>query len=100
VIRSAVGYRASEWHNSITKSQAKSLSKIQTECLRKVTGAYKATAAATLETEAYVSPLEVWLNSKVAASQERLQQENIASVIQKICDEVANWIKTRPTLRC
>ena len=72
VVRSAIGYGASEWHHHIPKSRAKTLGDIQTECLRKVTGAFKATAATTLEIEAYVSPLNVWLNKRVAASEERL----------------------------
>ena len=40
VIRSAIGYGASEWHGRITKTQAKTLDDVQTQCLRKVTGAY------------------------------------------------------------
>ena len=82
VVRSAIGYGASEWHRQISKNRAKALDDIQTECLHTVTGAFKATAAAVVETEAYVSPLDTWLNRRVAASEERLQQPRIASLIQ------------------
>ena len=98
-MRSAIGYGASEWHHHISKSRAKTLGDIQTECLRKVIGAFKATAATTLETEAYVSPLDAWLNKRVAASEERLQQPRIASLIQARCENAARWILTRPTRR-
>ena len=67
-----LGYGASEWHRQISKNRAKALNDVQTECLRKVTGAFKATAAAVVETEAYVSPLDTWLNRRVAASEARL----------------------------
>ena len=73
VVRSAIGYGASEWHRQISKNRAKALNDVQTECLRKFTGAFKATAAAVLETEAYVPPLDTWLNRRVVASEERLQ---------------------------
>ena len=52
-----------------------------------------------VETEAYVPPLETWLNRRVAASEERLQQPRIASLIQARCDKAASWILTRPTRR-
>ena len=99
VVWSAIGYRASEWHRQISKNRAKALNDVQTECLRKVTGAFKATATTVLETEAYVSPLDTWLNRRVAASEERLQQPRIASLIQARYENAARWILTRPTRR-
>ena len=70
-----------QWHGRITKTQAKKLDDVQTQCLRKVTGAYRATAKAVVETEAYVPPLETWLNRRVAAAEGRLQQDKIASLL-------------------
>ena len=48
------------------------LDAIQNKCLRTVTGAYKATPKSTPKVEAYVPPINLFLESQLAAFQARL----------------------------
>ena len=71
-IRSVLAHGASAWHRTEktcsgkASGLAKELSKTQNQCLRVVTGAFRAVATRRLETEAYVPPLDLWLDSIVA----------------------------------
>ena len=71
-IRSALAHGAPAWHIA-TKTKkgnprglAIGLIKTQNQCLRVVTGAFKAVATRRLETEAFIPPLDLWLDSRVA----------------------------------
>ena len=48
-------------------------------------GAFKATLVRQLETEAYVPPLDLWLNGRIACFQVRLERTGIARQIQDAC---------------
>ena len=74
VIRTALDYEAPAFHTPTEprgnpKGVARILAKQQSQCLRTVLGAYRATPTAQLETEAAVLPLDIYLNSRVAVSQ-------------------------------
>jgi len=69
VVRPALLYRAALWHNPKQKALsglARKLAKYQNQGLRQVLGAFKATPTRQLETEAYVLPLDLWLNGRIA----------------------------------
>jgi hypothetical protein len=72
VIRSAISYGAAPWHRPVEKPQKKQrgpaakLQKHQNNGLWQVLGAFKATPIRQLETEAYVPPLDLWLNGRIA----------------------------------
>ena len=48
-------------------------------------GAFKATPIKQLETEAYVPPLDLWLNGRIAHFQAQLEQTGIARQIKDAC---------------
>ena len=80
-IRSAIAYGASSFHTptgvggaSSPKGPVKSLAKAQNRSLRIVVGAYKRTPTRCLETEAWVPPLDLYLNKRLADFENRLQQ--------------------------
>ena len=69
VIRPAISYRAALWHNPKEKplrGPAGKLAKHQNQGLQQVLGAFRATLIQQLETEAYVPPIDLWLNSRTA----------------------------------
>ena len=45
------------------KSRIKPLEKIQNQCLRRITGAYKRTPRAALEREAAIPPLDLYIDT-------------------------------------
>jgi hypothetical protein len=102
VVRPALVYRAAIWHTSAkdprkakTKGLAAKLQPIQNKCLQIVTEAYQATLTQTLETEAYVSPIDLYLDSRLAAFQNRFTNSGISQTIEKACQTIQNRIKNR-----
>jgi hypothetical protein len=78
-IRSALAYGASSFHTPTPpggkpQGVAQGLGKAQNRGLRVVTGAYRATPTHTLETEAWVPPLDLYLNKRLADFERRIQQ--------------------------
>ena len=80
-IRSAIAYGASSYHQptapggtSKPTGPVKTLSKAQNRSLRIVVGAYKTAPTRCLETEAWVPPLDLYLNKRLADFEGRLQE--------------------------
>jgi hypothetical protein len=100
VIRSSIAYAAPIWHKPpkhITKARGP-VSKLQTyqnQCLRIVTGAYKATPVRQLETEAFIPPLDLWLNGRLALFQARLERTGMAQLIHNACETIRTRIRNR-----
>src|SRR5277367_3681775 len=87
VVRPALTYGAAIWHTP-TKNQsstaqgiAAKLGKFQNKCLRTATGAFKATPTSTLEVEAFVPPIDLYLDSRLAAFQARLASSKVEQFI-------------------
>ncbi len=102
VIRSALLYRASIWHQPSVgkpKGPAARLQKQQNQGLRTVLGAYRATPARMLETELYVPPLDLWLNGQIARFQARLERSGIAQEIRNACSTIRTRILRRTNRR-
>ena len=84
-IRSAIAYGASSFHQPTTpgatgpRGPAKALSKAQNRSLRIVVGAYKSAPIRCLETEAWVPPLDLYLNKRLANFENRLQKQALQS---------------------
>jgi hypothetical protein len=83
-IRSAIAYGASSYHQPTApgstykpKGPAKALSKAQNRSLRIVVGAYKTAPTRCLETEAWVPPLDLYLNKRLADFEERLRKKTL-----------------------
>ena len=78
IVRPMLTYGASSWHtptrgtNKAPKGIAGKLSNIQNKCLRTVAGAFRATPTYSLEVETFVPPIDLYLNSRIAAFQARL----------------------------
>jgi hypothetical protein len=101
VVRPALVYRAAIWHtptkdsNRKAKGLAAKLQPIQNKCLQIVTGAYQATLTQALETEAYVPPIDLYLDSWLAVFQNRLTNSEVGQLIEKVCQTIQNRIKNR-----
>jgi hypothetical protein len=103
VVRPALAYGAAIWHTSIkdpnkkakAKGLAAKLQPIQNKCLQIVTGAYRATPTQTLETEAYVPPIDLYLDSWLTAFQNRLTNSGVGQLIEKACRTIQNRIRNR-----
>jgi len=79
VIRSAVAYGAGAAFHTPTerdgkpRGATKEFNRIQNTCLRLVLGAYRATPARSLETEAACPPIDLYLNKRLADFEARLE---------------------------
>ena len=67
----------------------------QNSGLRKVLGAFHATPIRQLETEAFTTPLDLWLNGRVARFQARLERTGIAKQIQDACAAIRTRLRAR-----
>jgi hypothetical protein len=104
VIRSVLSYRATAWHTptplgGTPRGLARSLQATQTRCLRVVTEAYKATPTRNLESEAWVPPIDLYLNRWVARTEQRLQKTGMAELLRTTCAGVASQLRRRRTRR-
>jgi hypothetical protein len=91
-------YRAALWHSPKEKALsglAGKLAKYQNQGLRQVLGAFKATPIKQLETEAYVPPLDLWLNGRIACFQAQLERTGIARQIKDACAAIRIQLRTR-----
>ena len=63
--------------------------------LRTVTGAYRATPVAVLETEVYTPPLKIYLDSKVADFRRRHRDSGMEEVVTKACRKIRRQLNIR-----
>lgn len=73
--------------------RAAKLAPIQNECLRIVAGAYKATPIASLESETFVCPIDLHLDSLVSRAIHRLKQSPIVTQIESACTAVRRGLR-------
>lgn len=104
VVRPAMAYGAPAWHQPTKvgrkpKGLAAKLQVEQNKGLRVVLGAFKATSTRRLETEAYVPPIDLWLNGRIARYQARIDSSGIGKVIQNACIAVRNKLRSRLRVR-
>ncbi|EAQ90184.1 hypothetical protein CHGG_06803 [Chaetomium globosum CBS 148.51] len=100
VIRSAIAYGASAFHTPTEvggppRGAAKELAKIQSECLRVVAGAYKATPIRSLETETYCPPIDLYLNRRLLAFEDRVRISEEARLIRQTPATIAAILRRR-----
>ena len=74
---------------------AGSLRKEQSQCLRAVAGAYRATPVRSLETETFVPPLDLYLNGRVALFEGRIEESGMAQLIRDSCTTIARKLRNR-----
>jgi hypothetical protein len=74
---------------------AAKLAHIQNKCLRVVAGAYCATVTHTLEVETHVPPMDLYLDSRLAAFQNMLANLEAGQLIEKACSTIQARIRNR-----
>jgi hypothetical protein len=104
VIRSVLSYGATAWHTptqlgGTPRGIARGFQATQARCLRVVTGAYKATPKRNLESEAWVPPIDLYLNRWVAKAEQRLQRTGMAALLRNVCAAIASQLRRRRTGR-
>jgi hypothetical protein len=102
VVRPAVSYGVSVWRNPLETRAGKLmpiLRSIQNSCLRTVAGAYRATPIRSLEVETYIPPVDIYLDSRVAAFQRRLENSRSYDIIQRACSNIRARLKSRVARR-
>ena len=102
VVRSAIAYGASVWRNPLGAKAGKLmplLRSVQNSCLRTVAGAFRATPIRSLEVETYIPPIDIYLNSRVAAFQRRVEDSSSYDVIKKACSAIRARLKSRAAKR-
>jgi hypothetical protein len=100
VIRSAIAYGATAFHK-VTEPGGKAvgitgnLRTEQSQCLRTVAGAYRATPVRALETETFVPPLDLYLNGRVAQFERRIEESGMGQLIRDSCASIARKLRNR-----
>ena len=87
MIRSTLSYGAGVWHHPTEqkpKGVAKQLATNQAQCLRTVSGAYRATPVRFLEAETATPPLDLYLNRRVADLEGRLEHSGKGDLIRSV----------------
>jgi hypothetical protein len=100
VIRSAIAYGASAYHTpgppeSGPRGIARRLAGEQSECLRVVAGAYRATPIRSLETETQTPPLDIYLSKRLADFEARLDRTGKRDLIRRACAAIATRLRRR-----
>ena len=105
VIRSVLIYRSAVWHLSsfskqevtnashAVKSIAIRLTEIQNRCLWVVSEVYKITFIAVLETETYISSLDLHLNVKLMKFWQHHKQSEMKELVIKSCMWIQNKLQ-------
>ena len=101
MVQSTIAYGASAYHTlaglgkKTPKGIAKGLLTAQSNCLQVVAGAYRATPVRSLETEAWVPPLDIYLNKRVVDFEAWLECTGKGALLQAVRNKVANAIHHR-----
>src|SRR6266536_3328069 len=74
---------------------ARHLSKYQNKCLRTVAGAYKITPTRILKVETYITPLNIYLDNRVAAFRQRLRISGTGRVIERAYERLKIRFRNR-----
>ena len=99
VIRAALVYGCPAYHtpteNKKIHPPARAFAKIQSDALRRVLGAYKATPIRMLETEAAIPPIDLYMTQLITLSERRLVNGEIAPLIRAASTLAARTLKRR-----
>lgn len=93
IIRPAITYAAPIWHTPMPqtgdpRNLLKPLDVVQNDCLRQVTGAYRATSIRHLEAEAVVPPLEAFITQQQIRTRAWLEATGRRDEIQEACHRI------------
>lgn len=99
VIRPIMTYGALAWHQArgdgLDRVLAGSIAPLRNRCLRVIAGAYRATPVSTLEAEAYILPLSLYLDALASRATQRLEDSGMARKVEGICREVRRHLYAR-----
>ena len=99
MIRSVIAYGAGIWHQPSQGNKPRGIARDllveQSQCLRTVAGAYRATPTRNLETETYVPPLHLYLDKRLADFEARLAITGKAELIRNAYTAVATHLRNR-----
>ena len=95
VIQPSLTYEVIAWHHLqlLQKTSAKptsagitgKLAKQQNKCICLIAGVYKATLTSTVETEVFIPPLDLHLDSVIARAVKRMAENGMACQIETVC---------------
>jgi hypothetical protein len=97
IVRFAITYASTVWYSTLGTPYAckyvlKDLMLLQNNCLRAISGAYRATPIRKLEVEVGVLPLGIQLDSIQARFRVRLEESEAAGAIREAVEKVERWI--------
>jgi len=101
VVRSSLTHGAGVWHaptqgdRTSSKGVETPLDKYQNKGLRVVAGAFRATPVRALETETYIPPLNIYLDSRLATFRTRLKDTGLERIIEKQCEKLRQRLQRR-----
>ena len=107
VVRPALAYGSAVWHQPPQAREgqgrpargptgpAAKLTKVQNKYLRVITGVYRATPTAVLETEAYIPPLDLFLDAKLARFRRRHKQIGMEELVSAAYARIQNKLGWR-----
>ena len=104
VVRPKITYGCSIWHSpegtpGYTKSKISKLEKVQNQCLRRITGAYKTTNIRVLEHEAAIPPLRNHMDGLAFSYTRRHNTPDPHPAVIEGCVRVERILRQRQTVR-
>lgn len=105
VVRPAITFESTVWYSPCgrpdgSKRVDKKPSDIQRECLRVVSGSFRATPQLIVEAESHVMPIQLHLAQLQAKGRKRLQENSHVQRISTFCDKIKRKLtalKEQPT---
>lgn len=100
-IRSAMVYGYSAWHRPAEagakagRGLAPSLAATQSQCLRAISGAYRATPTRSLEAETYIPPIDLYLSKRLADFETDLANSPVAELIRTTSATLSRRLRNR-----
>ena len=93
MVRPVLTYGCGVWHTpegipGWRKTAIQPLKKIQNQCLRTISGAYKSTSTQTLEHKTGIPPLSLHLDELALAQAIRARDGLVAAVVEETCQSI------------
>jgi Reverse transcriptase (RNA-dependent DNA polymerase)/Endonuclease-reverse transcriptase len=93
-VRAAITYASQEWSMRIARAKLSPLEKVQTSCLRRITGGYKRTPVAALEREVRLPPLPLYVEATTSQRALRASDQPVEKDIRRVADEIWRRMRT------
>lgn len=100
IIRLVKTYASHVWHQPLPHRKRKDcltsqLSIVQNQCLRSLTGAFRATPIPAMENLAFIPPLDIYLTTQTALYRKKARDQGVDLLRDEICSRIFSDLRPR-----